>query len=84
MYNFIAEVFHTIVGASSIIFDLRRKVFAGAKISRNKGNQMIRFGQLIEYNMRHIFLKKPYKKCGKVTSSRPFSKKSNLSISLNQ
>ena len=32
MYNFIAEVFHTIVEASSIIFDLRRKLFAGAKI----------------------------------------------------
>ena len=29
-------------------------------ISRCKGNQGIKFGQLIEYNMRNIFLKKPH------------------------
>ena len=27
-------------------------------ISRNKGNQAIKFGQLIEYNKRNIFLQK--------------------------
>ena len=27
-------------------------------ISRNKGNRTMRFGQLIEYNMRNIFLEK--------------------------
>ena len=53
-------------------------------ISRSKGNQTVKFGQLIEYNMRKIFLKKPYPKCGGETSPKPFSKKSKLSISLDQ
>ena len=30
-------------------------------ISRTKGNQTIKCGQLIEYNMRNIFLEKSYK-----------------------
>ena len=51
-------------------------------ISRSKSNQAIESFQLIEYNMRNIFLKKSYtKKCGE-TMPRPFSKKSKLSISL--
>ena len=29
-------------------------------ISRSIGNHTMKFGQLIEYNMRHIFLKKNY------------------------
>ena len=29
-------------------------------ISRSKGNQTMKFGQLIECNMRTIFLEKPY------------------------
>ena len=33
-------------------------------ISRSKRNQTIKFGQLIEYNMRNIFLKKSYTKHG--------------------
>ena len=32
-------------------------------ISRRKGNQTMKFGQLIEYNMRNIFLEKPFKNC---------------------
>ena len=35
----------------------------------------MRFGELIEYNMRNIFLEKLYAKCGRVTIPRPFSKK---------
>ena len=35
----------------------------------------MKFGQLIEYNMRNIFLEKPYTKCGRETIPRPFSKK---------
>ena len=35
----------------------------------------MKFGQLIEYNMRQIFLKKPYTKCGGENSLKPFSKK---------
>ena len=32
-------------------------------ISRSKGNQTIKFGQLIEYNMRNISVEKSYTKC---------------------
>ena len=45
-------------------------------ISRSKGNQTFKFGQIIEYNMRNIFLEE--------TIPRPFTKKSKLSISLDQ
>ena len=44
----------------------------------------MKYGQLIEYNMRSIFLEKLYTKCGRETIPRPFSKKSKLSISLDQ
>ena len=53
-------------------------------ISRSKDNQTVKFGQLIKYNMRKIFLEKSYPKCGGETSLKPFSKKSKLSISLDQ
>ena len=43
--------------------------------SRRKSNQTIKFGHLIENNMRNFFLEK---------SRRPFSKKSKLGISLDQ
>ena len=42
------------------------------------------FGQLIEFKMRNIFVKKSYAKCGGETIPRPFSKKSKLSISQDQ
>ena len=42
----------------------------------------MKFGQLIDYNMRNIFPEKSYTKCGGETSLRLFSKKSKLSISL--
>ena len=44
-------------------------------ISRSKGNQAMKFGQLIEYNMKNIFLEKSYAKCGGETNSKPFSGK---------
>ena len=44
----------------------------------------MRFGQLIEHTTRNIFLKKSYTKYGGKTIPRPFSKKSNLNISLDQ
>ena len=53
-------------------------------ISRSKDNQTMKFGQLIEYNMRNSFLEKSYKKCGGETIPRPFPKASKLSISLDQ
>ena len=42
----------------------------------------MKFGQLIEYNMRNIFLEKSSTKCGGKTSLRPFSGKLKLSISV--
>ena len=33
-------------------------------------DQTMKFGQFIEYNMRNIFLEKPYKKCGGEASPR--------------
>ena len=53
-------------------------------ISRSKGNQPVKFGQLIKYNMKNIFLEKSYTKWGRETIPRPFSKKSKLCISLDQ
>ena len=44
----------------------------------------MQFGQLREYNMKNIFIEKLYTKSGGETSSRPFSKKLKLSISLDQ
>ena len=53
-------------------------------ILRSKNNQTMKVGQLIEYNMENILLKKSYTKCGEETSPRPFSEKLKLSISLDQ
>ena len=44
----------------------------------------MKFGQLIECNLRNIFLGKSYTKCGGETSPRPFTEKLKLSISLDQ
>ena len=44
-------------------------------ISRIKGNQKMKFGQLIEYDRRNNFLEKSYSKCGGETIPKPFSKK---------
>ena len=44
-------------------------------VSRSKGNQTMKFGQLIEYNMRNIFLEKSCTKCGGETITRPFYSK---------
>ena len=53
-------------------------------ISKSKGNETMKYGHLTEYNMRNIFLEKPYTKCGGETNPRPFSGKLKLSISLDQ
>ena len=53
-------------------------------ISRSKGNQTMKIGQLIEYNMRNDILEKSYTECGWETSSRSFPRKFKLSISLDQ
>ena len=54
-------------------------------MSGSKGNQTMKIDQLIEYNnTKSIFLEKSSIKCGEEAIPWPFSKKSNLSISLNQ
>ena len=53
-------------------------------ISRSKGNQAMKFVQLIEYNIRNIFLEKSYTKRGREIIPRLFSKKVKLSIHLDQ
>ena len=53
-------------------------------ISRSKGNQTMKYGQLIECNMKSIFLEKSYTKYGGETSPRPFSEKLKFTISLDQ
>ena len=44
----------------------------------------MKFGHLIKYNLRNIFLEKLYTKCGGETIPRPFFKKSKWSLSLDQ
>ena len=44
----------------------------------------MKFGQLIEYNMRNNIPEKPYTQCDGETIPRPFSGKLKLSISLDQ
>ena len=51
-------------------------------ISRSKSNQTMKFTQLIEYNIRKIFLEKSYTKCGEEINPRPFFKKKKLSVSV--
>ena len=52
--------------------------------SRSKNNQAMKFVQLIECNMRNIFLEKSYTKYDTETSPRPFSEKLKLTVSLDQ
>ena len=44
----------------------------------------MKIGQLIEYNMRNIFIERSFTKYGGKASSRTFYKKSKLSIHLDQ
>ena len=53
-------------------------------ISRSKGNQTMKVGQLIEYNKENVFLEKSYTKYVGETFPRLFSKKLKLSRSLDQ
>ena len=51
-----------------------------SNISGSQDNQTWKFGQLIEYNMRNIFLEKSFIKRVEKTIPRRFSKKSKLHI----
>ena len=55
-----------------------------SNMSRSRDNQTMKVSQLIECNMRNIFLEKPCTKCDGEIIPRPFSKKTKLSISLNE
>ena len=48
-------------------------VYILPNISRSKDNKTMKFGQLIEYNIKNILIEKSYTKCGGETSPRPFS-----------
>ena len=47
---------------------------SGGQFPAMRGNQTMKFGQLIEYNMRNIFLEKSYTKYGGETIPDPFLK----------
>ena len=53
-------------------------------ISRSKDNQIIKFCQLIEYNVRNIFVKKSCTKRERETILGPLPTKSKLRIFLDQ
>ena len=65
-------------GQQTIVIQILRN------ISRSKVNQIMKFGQLIECNVRNIFIEKSCAKCGRETSAKSFSKKLKLSISPDQ
>ena len=44
----------------------------------------MKLGQLIENNMRNVFVERPYTKCSGEIISRPFSKTPKSSLSLDQ
>ena len=46
-------------------------------ISTSKGNQAMKFGQLIEYNMKNMFVTKSYTKYAGETIPRSLSKNPN-------
>ena len=52
-------------GKQTIVIQVLRNIL------RNKDNQAMKFGQLRKYNMKNIFLEKPYTKCGGEISPRP-------------
>ena len=53
-------------------------------MSRRKGNKTMKFGQVIECNIKVIFPEKSYTKCAGETIPTLFSKKSKFSISLDK
>ena len=55
-------------------------IYILTNISGRKGKQVMRFGQLVEYNMTGICFKKPYTKCSGETIPRLFFKKSKYII----
>ena len=46
-------------------------------ISRGEDHQAMKLGQLIEYNMKNIFVEKSYTKCAGETNPDPYLKHKN-------
>ena len=63
---------------------LRITIHISLNISKSKGKQTMKFGQVIEYNMINIFLEKSYTKCAGEACPRPSYEKSKLSVYLDQ
>ena len=45
-------------------------IYILSEYSKSKGNQKMKFDQLIKYSMRNILLQKPWRKWGRETNSR--------------
>ena len=60
---------------------MKNAFYFTSKPRSSNGNQTMKCGQLIYYNMRIIFIEKWFTKCGGETSPRPFSEKLKLGIS---
>ena len=69
-----SDIINLVSLKASILKLIFSKVSIFSSISKSWGNQMMKFGQLIEYN-RNIFLGKSYTKCRGEAIPRPFSKK---------
>ena len=54
------------------------KIHILSDISRSKGNQTVKFGQLIEYNKKNICLEKSYKNVMEKLVLDAFKKNQNL------
>ena len=63
---------------------LRITIHISLNISKSKGKQIMKFGQVIEYNMINIFLEKSYTECAGEACPRPSYEKSKLSVYLDQ
>ena len=47
-------------------------------ISRSKDNLAMKFGQLIQYNLKNFFIERSYTKCAEKLFSGPYLKYQNL------
>ena len=63
---------------NAFYFTWKSLIFIFPNISISKGNQTIKFGQLIEYNIGNIFLEKSSARCGGETSSMTLLYKTNM------
>ena len=85
IFNFLSRLSgHVFRKVNFKIHDVTTWLHILPNISAGRGNQAIKFSQLIEHNMRNIFVEKSYSKCSGETIPRPLSKKTKLSISLDQ